>query len=98
MQRIRFLKEVKVELDQIPRRAWGRIQKSPRESTSPRINTMTRQFEIPASAGMDHCFPVEAIVELPDAIAAVYLADGSAEINVSPQGSRITPPKEDGLI
>lgn len=86
--RIKFLREVEVELNAIPNVAWGRILKRPRTSSAPSINPATQQFELPTSE-MRNVFPVEAIVDLPDELATPYIADGSAEPYVGPQGRQV---------
>ena len=104
--RIKFLKEIDVELKDIPNTAWGGLLKRPRTSSAPSINPVTQQFElppqrphapprffgaaIPTDAPMPHYFAVGAIVTLPDDLAAPYLADGSAEEYVGPQGHEIS--------
>lgn len=90
--RIKFLREVEVELNAIPNVAWGRILKRPRTSSAPSsapsINPENQQFELPTSE-MRNVFPVGAIVELPDELAAKYVADGSAQAYVGPQGHQV---------
>lgn len=86
--RIKFTKEVAVDLNEIPNTAWGRIQKKP-HSSEPRIDPETNLFVTPVGAEMGHVFPVGAIVTLPDEIAAKYLTDGSADEYVGPQGIEV---------
>lgn len=94
--RVKFLKEVDVELNAIPNVAWGRIQKRHRASTAPTINPETNSFAT-VGAEMGHYFPSGAIVELPDQLAAKYLANGSAEVNVSPNGPRVPHDQREAL-
>lgn len=93
--RIKFTKEVAVELTEIPNSAWGRIQKKP-HSSEPRLDPETNLFVIPVGSEMGHVFPVNAVVTLPNELAAKYLADGSAEEYVGPQGHEVKPDRRAG--
>lgn len=86
--RIKFTKEVAVELNEIPNTAWGRIQKKP-HSSEPRIEPETNLFVTPVGAEMGHVFPIGAVVTLPDELADKYVANGSAEEYVGPQGHEV---------
>ena len=86
--RIKFTKEVAVDLNEIPNTAWGRIQKKP-HSSKPVIDPETDLFVTPVGSEMGHVFPVGAVVTLPDELADKYLADGSAEEYVGPQGHEV---------
>ncbi len=82
--RIRFLENVEVDLTDIPPEAWGAIQQRA-ESNVPHVNPVTQQFELPPGQ-IKHVFPAGAIVELPDDIAATYIAAGFAEFNAHLNG------------
>ena len=107
--RIKFLKEIDVELKDIPNTAWGGLQRrmqifdpktakifgqdvTPLEIPPQRPHAPPRFFgsAIPTDAPMPHYFAVGVIVELPDEMAQGYLDSGAAEVNVSPQGPRIS--------
>lgn len=86
--RIKFTKEVFVELNDIPKSAWGRIQKRP-VAVTPTINPETNQFEIPSGSEMRHAFPANAVVELPEELAEYYINSGNAIEYEGPTGSRV---------
>ena len=91
--RIKFLKPVDVELDRIPTTAWGRVQ---RRSTRI-MRTAKEGFGIPKNGPLKTYFPAGAIVELPDDMAAGYIAAECAEVNVGENGPRITDESTEGI-
>ena len=94
--RIKFLKTVPVKLETVPKTAWGMVQPH-FENSRPTVNPETGQFEIAPSNNLGHCFPVGAIVELPDQLAQIFITLGEAEENVSSNGKRIAA-ENDGVI
>lgn len=88
--RIEFLKNIDVELSEIPAIAWGRIQKRPHNPVIPFINPNTKTFEMPVGSTMANYFPIGAVVELPDQLAQRYIAAGEAKLYVvGLTGSRV---------
>lgn len=88
--RIEFLKAVDVDRDSVPRSAWGRLQI--------RTTTVVPSFAVdageevkaeakPIVGSRAYYFRKGAIVELPDSMAADYVADGSAKVYINPRGA-----------
>ena len=77
--RIKFLEDVTVELAELPSEAWGAVQHFS-VSGSPQINPATESFEMPP-VQEGYLFPSGVVAELPERIAAGYVAAGNAELN-----------------
>lgn len=76
--RIRFIQETVVALANIPDTAWGRLQLR-YESVVPVADEATGAFVMPPSPPPSYFFPVGAVVELPNEMAAGYIAADVAE-------------------
>jgi hypothetical protein len=76
--RIKFLRETDAELATIPESAWGALLVTAKQIEAPAV--VDGQFAIPTHAPVSHCFPAGVAVELPEDLAAGYVASGAAEL------------------
>lgn len=83
--RIKFTKAVEVELDRIPKTAWGRVQ---RRSTRV-MPTAADGFTIPRNGPLKTYFPAGAIVELPSEMCAAYIESKCADVYFGVNGERV---------
>src|SRR4051812_2057235 len=87
--RIKFLKEVDADIDQLPPSAWGglllRVKVTVPDFAAQEGEEVQAVVE-PETGPLRHYYPIGAIAEVPNDFGADCIADGSAELHISPRG------------